>query len=182
MQKPTGWDDSPAYTGEFNALPAGGYICKILKAEVTTSQSGKEMLVLLFDIAEGEHKDYFRSQFDGAKQNNPDAKWQGVFRQLTQGKSTPFFKGVMTSIQTSNSGYKWDFDESKLTGKLFGGVFGREQYESSNGDLKWSTKCQAIRSVESIRKGIEVPADKPLKQQPIEYVPLSDVSSNDLPF
>jgi len=160
MVKPQGYDQAPAYTGESQALPAGGYICKIIKAQETTSTSGRPMLAILFDIVEGEFKDYFRDQYDRVKQSNPDAKWGGVFRQLTDGTSTPFFKGMITSIEVSNSGYKWNWDEKTLSGKLFGGVFGREQYANGTGELRWATKCQSIRSVEAIRKGVEIPADK----------------------
>ncbi|MBQ2212810.1 MAG: DUF669 domain-containing protein [Ruminococcus sp.] len=41
-------------------LPAGGYVAKILNAEVKTTQSGKDMLVLSFDITEGEHAGFSR--------------------------------------------------------------------------------------------------------------------------
>ena len=30
ITKPQGYDDAPAYTGEFMQLPAGCYVCKIL--------------------------------------------------------------------------------------------------------------------------------------------------------
>ncbi len=184
MKKPQGYDAAPAYTGESQALPAGGYICKILKAEETNSQSNRPMLVILFDIAEGEHKDYYRQQFDRIKQTSPDAKWGGVFRQLTDGSSTPFFKGMITSVEVSNAGYKWDWDENTLSGKLFGGLFGREQYQSGAGELRWSTKCQNVRSVETIRTGnFEVPEDKPLSGQ--TAMPPGFTAANDdfdLPF
>lgn len=163
MQKPQGYDEAQAFTGDFETLKAGGYICVIKKALVTTSSTGSEMLVLLFDIAEGEHKGYYQRLFDNANKTKPDAKWQGVYRQLTQGQSMPFFKGMITSIESSNPGYQWNWNEETLKGKLFGGVFGREQYENHSGELKWSTKCQSIRSVEAIKKGIDIPADKYLK-------------------
>lgn len=188
MIKPQGYDQAAAITGDFQALPAGGYICKILKAEEVTSQTGRPMLVLLFDIAEGEYKDFFRAQYDRIKDSNPDAKWGGVYRQLTDGKSIGFFKGMVTSIEVSNTGYKWNWDEKTLTGKLFGGVFGREQYESYNGDLKWSTKCQNIRSVEAIKKGVEIPEDKLLRGAGNQYyatptATFEEVEDNgDLPF
>lgn len=186
MQKPSGYDQAPAYTGESFALPAGGYVCKILKAEESTSQSGRPMLVLLLDIAEGEHKDYYRQQFDRIKQSNPDAKWGCVFRQLVDGNSTPFFKGMITSIEVSNSGYKWNWDEKTLAGKLVGALFGREQYLGNDGNLKWTTKCRSLRSVETIRSGkFDVPEDKFASgvMQPAAsggFTPVED--DGDLPF
>lgn len=35
----------------------------------------------------------------------------------------------MYHIESSNQGYKWDWNESSLRGKLFGGVFGEKEYE-----------------------------------------------------
>ncbi len=93
MKKPQGYDAAPAYTGESQALPAGGYICKILKAEETNSQSNRPMLVILFDIAEGEHNDYYRQQFDRIKQTSPDAKWGGVLDSLPMAAARPFSRG-----------------------------------------------------------------------------------------
>ncbi len=186
MRKPDGYDSSAAYTGESQALPAGGYVCTILKAEeAETSASKRPMLVLLLDIAEGEYAGYFRQQFDRVKQSNPDAKWGGTFRQLTDGSSLPFFKGMVTSIEESN-GFKWDFDEAKLKGKKIGAIFGREQYINSYGDTKWSTKCQAVRAVKTIQEGkFDVPEDKllagaPMAQSGYAAVPLP--SDDDLPF
>lgn len=169
MRKPDGYDAAGAYTGEGQSLPAGGYICTILRADEIMARNGRPMMALVFDIAEGEHANHFRRQFERAKQSNPDAKWNGVFRQLTDGTSLPFFKGMVTSIEISND-FTWDFDEAKLKGKLFGAIFGREQYQSVDGKLKWSTKCQLIRTVKAVRDGkFEIPQDKALDGAPVTY-------------
>jgi hypothetical protein len=161
MQKPSDYDSTSAFTGEYETLKAGGYVCKIVQAIDGKSSTGKPMMTILFDITEGDNKDFFKRRFDSAKKTNADAKWKGVFRQLTDGKSTPFFKGVITSIEESNPGYKFNFDENTLKGKLFGGIFGREQYQKNNGEYAWDTKCQNIRSIATIKKGaFEIPADK----------------------
>lgn len=159
---PQGYQEADAKSfGEFETLEAGGYICKILKAEEQTSKSGKQMLVIFYDIAEGEHKDYHKREFERIKEKNPDAKWKGTYYQLTEGNSVPYFKGLITSIEESNAGYKWDFNESTLKGKLFGGAIGLEEWE--NGDKGgMQPKLRYVTSVESIRKGINPPKDKML--------------------
>lgn len=163
MRKPEGYESATAFTGEFETLPAGGYVCRIIKATVEqTKESMKDVLIILFDIAEGEYKDFYKKQFDRKKADNPDAKWQGIYRQLTEGKSLSFFKGMITAIENSNPGYIWDFDETKLKGKLFGGVFGQEEYKGNDGNIKLSTKCRIIRSVEQIQKGVDIPEIKKL--------------------
>jgi hypothetical protein len=162
MQKPEGYDETRAFTGDFEILPLGGHICFVKQAKLDKTKMGKDVLILLFDIFEGEHKDFYKRDFERRKENNAEAKWPAVYRQLTEGKSLSFFKGMITAIENSNGSYKWNWDESTLKGKLFGGVFGQEEYEANDGNVKLSTKCRWIRSVEQIRKGVEVPEIKRL--------------------
>lgn len=164
MNKPQEWDTTEAFTGDFRTIQAGGHICKILAARTELTRSGKECLVVMFDIAEGESKDFYSEQHSKKAETNPDAKWQGVYRQSTEGNSLKFFKGMITAIENSNSGYKFDWNEDTLRGKLFGGVFGEEEYQAQDGSIKKSTKCRFIRSVDQIRAGVEVPEIKRLKQ------------------
>ncbi len=184
MQKPEGYDETQAFTGDFETLPLGGHICAIKQAKLDKTKMGKNVLILLFDIFEGEHKDFYKRDFERRKENNTEAKWQGVYRQLTEGKSLSFFKGMITAIENSNSTYKWNWDESTLKSKLFGGVFGQEEYESNDGKVKLSTKCRWIRSVEQIRKGVEVPEVKRITKKTTTsdgFYPVTD-SDDDLPF
>ena len=162
MQKPQGYDQETAFTGDFKTIAPGGHICKIMQAKVDTTQTGKEVLVLMFDISEGESKDFYTEDFNRRYTTNPDAKYQGIFRQLTEGSSLKFFKGLISAIENSNSGYKWNWDEYTLKGKLFCGVFGQEEFLNNNQEIKLSTKCRFIRSVEQVKKGIEAPPIKKL--------------------
>ena len=54
IRKPQGYDQAPAYTGEFQQLPKGKYVCMIKQAVAQTSKSNAEQFVILYDIAEGE--------------------------------------------------------------------------------------------------------------------------------
>lgn len=182
MKKINGYDEAQALTGEYEVLEAGGYICKILNAKEEKSQSGKDMLVIAFDIEEGDHKDYFKRRFDN--DTRADKKWpvNGIYRQMLEGeKAAGYFKGLITSLEASNPNFKWDWDENKLKGLKFGGLFGREQYEAFDGSLKFSTKLQFIRSVEKIKSGdFQIPQDKLLnKKQEDEFITVSD---DELPF
>jgi hypothetical protein len=165
MNKPQDWDKTEAFTGEFKNITPGGHICKIVDAYESTTQSGKAQLIIEFDIAAGEFKDFYKEQHERRLTANAEAKWQGIYRQLTGGEigqTNPYFKGVITAIEESNKGYKWNWDEKTLVGKLFGGVFGQEEYETDKG-IKLATKCFWIRSVEAVKKGIEPPAIKRLQ-------------------
>lgn len=160
MKKPIGYDQAIAKTGEFTQLPPGGYVCVIKKAQEYTTKTGKEALVLLIDIAEGEYQGHFQKSFDSSMKE--DKKWPNGARylQLTEGKSLDFFKGMITSIEKSNSNFIFDFDERKLSGKMIGCVFGREEYMKNDGTATFATKVMQIRSVEAIRDGVEPPEDK----------------------
>jgi hypothetical protein len=161
MKKPQNWDESEAFTGDFKSITPGGHICKIAAAKVDTTRNSDEMLVIMFDIFEGEFKAYYADQYKRKSATNPDVKWPGIYRQMTQGKGTPFFKGMITAIEESNPGFKWNWEEKTLTNKMFGGVFGQEEYEY-NGDVRVATKCLFIRSVDAVKKGITAPLIKKL--------------------
>lgn len=190
MQKPSNYDSvQAAVTGEYETLEPGGYICRIIKADVAKSQKGGEMLVLSFDIAEGGKKDFYARRFKA--DDRPGKKWQGVYRQLTGGESTKFFKAMITAIEESNAGYKFDFDERKLTGKLFGGIFGRrEWFNISRGEYQFITELFWVRSIEKIRNGdFKTPADKLVGRNTGPDVPPPGfveaemtVDDDDLPF
>ena len=160
MKKLDGYEQAEARTGEYEQLPAGGYVCKILqvKAEEPEPDAGKSYDVLLrigFDIVEGEHAGYFKRQFERKAALNPNAKWPGMYYQTAKNgaEAVGYFKGFITAIEQSNSGFKWDWDERKLKGKLFGGVFGEEEYVGYDGNVHMSVKCAWVRSTDKIRNG-----------------------------
>ena len=188
MNKPTGWEEAKAITGEFQSLPAGGYICQIVKAEVAISRKGAEMLKIAFDIADGEYLGYFRDRYENNAKQHDDAKWPagGVYYQLTGGDSVGRFKGLIATIEESNAGYTWDWNEKSLTGKLFGGKFREEEYIGTNdGKIHSSVKCINILPAEGITE-IPVPEKKTVDGANSAYgngnTFSTNVSSEEIPF
>lgn len=176
MRPIEGYDQTPAYTGESMQLPAGLYKCKIVQVNLVQDKKNREQMVILFDIVEGTQKDYYKDvteeyrefyskQFKVRKQTSDKTVWGGIYRQLTRDASLPFFKGVITSVEKSNPGYSWDWQEKGLVGKVFGGVFGREEFYAQDGEKRWATKCKQIRSLEGL-KDAKVPADEPIPDSP----------------
>lgn len=171
MNKPKNWEKTQAY-GEFEPLELGGHICKIMSVEETQSRSGKDMLVISLDIADGPQKGYYADQYK--KDFKPDKKWGCIVYQLEEDKDGNANRGLKTFIKAVGESNP-DFAEDKIwgsndlnpffKGKSIGGVFGREQYKNQNGDLKWSIKCVQFRSVEDIKKGVDIPEDKYLKEE-----------------
>lgn len=165
VKKPNDWENTTAFTGTFQSLPAGGYICKIIKVKAE-EKNGRERLAIAFDIADGEYVDFFYKDFNSKKAKDADAKWPvgGMYYQYTttqDGKCNGFFKGMIENIKASNPQFEWDWDETSLHGMLFGGLFGREEYIGNDGKSHWSTKCQKFLPVEGITE-MAAPEDKPL--------------------
>lgn len=172
IKKPQGYDEAAAYTGEFQALPKGKYVCKIRQAAEITEEdrSGHKWrkFVILYDIAEGEYKDFYDKQFKAEKEINPKAKWRGVFKQNMDDKGTPWLKGVITAIERSNNfTFQWDREnnEKMLVDLKFGGIFRRRQYEKDNGERAMTTELWRIRSVSGLAEA-EVPEDELLPEGP----------------
>lgn len=188
MEKLEGYDNAVAITGEYERLEAGGYICRIINAKEEKSKSGKRMLVIALDIAEGEKKDYFKKRFD--EDNRAEKKWPAgaIYRQMLEGeKAAGFLKGLMTSLEASNEGFKWNWDEKKLANLKCGGIFGEEEYKKIDGSIGTTTKIKFIRTVKAIQDGnFKVPEIKKLPQKGEafeDFINSVDNDNNDdLPF
>lgn len=170
-------------------LPVGGYVAKIMKTEEVIYDWGRILLVN-FEIAEGEYKDFFSKDFKS--QDGEDKKWRGTYRlniprddgSEKDGWTKRTFGGAIWSIENSNPGYRWEWDETTLKGKSVGVLYRNREWEY-NGQTGWSTECCALTDVESIRAGsFKIPKDKPLTQKKnTESVFASaDEDDSDLPF
>lgn len=156
------------------ALPSGGYICRIIKAQLTKSSKGLPMVEALFDICEGEYANYFGDKHRANLMNNPQSSYPNNGRAKVvaideNGKTKKSFKGFVTSIERSNDLTMPREDTAfinALSGKLIGVIFGREEFEGSDSKTHWSTKPMFYTSVQSIEEGnYTVPEDKPLEPQ-----------------
>lgn len=167
MEKLEGYEKAQAITGEYEKLEAGGYICQIISAKEEKSKSGKRMLVIALDIAEGDKKDFFRKKFD--ENTSPEKKWSAgaIYRQMLEGeKAVGFLKGLMTSLEASNEGFHWDWDEKKLKDLKCGAIFGEEEYERLDGSIGVSTKIKYIRTIKTIQdENYKVPELKKLPKR-----------------
>lgn len=72
------------------------------------------------------------------------------------------FKRFTNSIEDSNAGYRWDWEESKLKGKIVGLTFRREEWEY-DGRSGWKTNPFQAYTADEIRQNkFQIPKDKPL--------------------
>ena len=193
MILPNDYDSARAYNGGggFDALPAGGHICKIVGARTTKSRNGNDMIEVAFDIDEGgEYDGRFQERFNDLRTQRADAKWPngGMFRTgiLTrEGKTSGFFKGLITAVEESNPGYSFKgsgCSEETLKGKTVGFNFGEEEYKGNDGNLHTAVKaCYAV-SAQRVRDGIEPPAKKLYKPSPAEQMAAQGFTEVDEPL
>ena len=159
-------------SGGRETLPAGGYVCRILKAEETTSSTGKPMLKVAFDIADGDFTGYFMNLFNERKSYADDpkevkwpfsgTKWILLFN--NEGKTNRDFKSFCTALEDSGTEvWKGDtFDAKGLKDAQIGIIFRREEHEYQN-VTSWRTVPFGFRSVKTIESGaFNVPEDKPI--------------------
>lgn len=192
MKKFNSYDKVEAYK-EVEKLPVGGYVCKILGTEEVEYDWGN-VLVVSFDIAEGDYKDYYKHNY--AAQTQEDKKWKGTYR-LNVPKddgsekdewTARRFKTDIQAVEDSNKGFHWNWDETELKNKMVGIVFQNKEYEY-NGNRGFFTNPYSFRSVDDIRNGkFKIPADKLLDNKKTsqqsgniyEFTTLDDDA--DLPF
>lgn len=132
MKQFNGYKEAKAAAKSGGRLPEGAYICKILKVEYKPAENPdwSDQIEMMFDITEGEQKDFFKNQY----QNNSadDKKWKGrvsVYVPKDDGSEKDTwtknaFAKWTDSFEESNDGYIWDWDEAKWKNKLIGIVFG----------------------------------------------------------
>ena len=112
-------------------LPIGAYVCQIKNVQYVTGENGNsDRIDVLFDIVEGDYKDFFKHQYEA--NTSEEKKWKGrksIYVPKDDGSDkdewtkNAFAKWV-NSFEDSNEGYKWDWKESKWKGLLVGIVFG----------------------------------------------------------
>lgn len=168
---------------DFRGLPIGAYECIIKDARINhNEQSGKDTFKVSIDIANGEYKDYFQKMYDN--DTRIDRKWNNnAVRYLAfTGDNVAYFKGFITTVENSNIGYQWDWDETKLKGKKICGVFQYEEYEKQDGTKGIKVRLNKFRSLDKI-KDIEVSDSiKKLDGRYVSYDDYMEQKDNQDPF
>jgi hypothetical protein len=148
-------------------LPLGAYVCQVKKVAVQDTDYGAQLAILL-DISEGEFKEFFNKDFQGNQ--NADRKWRGVIRQwLPKDDGSEkdeitkrIFKGLVTSFENSNPGFKWNWDATSLVGKTVGVLFRNEEYDFQ-GRQGWAVRPFRCMTADKVRSGdYTLPDNKPL--------------------
>lgn len=182
-------------------LAAGGYVMKILDAKEEVFQNDKgtfRKLTISYDVNDGPSKDFFKNDY--TSQTGEDKKWHGVFRLSVPEDNDDEraswkkrgFEDAMYAIEASNTGFHWDWDETKLKGKLVGALYRNREWEM-DGRTGWTTECCKFVPVEDIKGNkFRMPKDKPLDDSKTAnntasnnkstMTDLTDVNEDELPF
>lgn len=153
--------------GNYEQLPKGNYVCKIMSIAEHTSKTGKAMVKIAFDIAEGEYKDFYKKKFD--EDEREDKKWPGdavYYMTIPDDNTEGFVKDqwdtFWANVEDSNNGYVFTGNEKTVKGKTFGGIFRIEQSQSDSGQIYDHTRLFRTRIAQDVRDGkvTWVPKDK----------------------
>lgn len=116
---------------EGSRLPAGAYVCQIKNVQYVAGENGySDRIDILFDITEGEYKDFFKKQYDS--NTSEEKKWKGrksIYVPKDDGSQKDewtknSFAKWTNGFEDSNEGYKWDWHEEKWKSLFVGIVFG----------------------------------------------------------
>lgn len=161
MKQFNGFDEAKEaakFTGS-ERLPIGAYVCQIKNVQYVQGENGKsDRIDVLFDVIEGDYKDFFKKKYDADE--SEDKKWKGrktIYVPLDDGSEedgwtkNSFAKWV-NSFEDSNDGYKWDWKEDKWKGLKVGIVFGETGTVIDNREILF-TEPRFATSVDKVRNG-----------------------------
>ena len=179
---------------QFDVLPAGGYIAKIIEVDDRDWKGHAEKAHMIhMDIAEGEHMALYARNNKGADADRWLSYW---FAEPVDGSPEWMLSkvgGIQTSLMESNS--QVDLSNPSLwKNKLIGVVVGNEEVESKSGTVYERPYVSYVCSVERIRKGenqpggYKIPKLKALKStapRPLASTEVPDsfsAAEDDIPF
>lgn len=194
MQKPNNFDNTQA-SGDFTPVRLGGHHLVIKQVEEQKSKAGKDMIVILFDMAAGDDQaEYFMKAFQA--DIRPDKKWPRNGRQyivVTDEKCdcSKSFKTFINCVEKSNNGFTTQWGDkfgSQFKGKRIGGVFGEVENEyngntSMRHELRWfcedskadSAKVPDAKYLPNTNKTVPAPSDD-------SFMTIPDGSEEEIPF
>lgn len=181
-------------------LPVGAYICVIKNVQFQEGQNGNSDLInILFDIAEGEQKDFFKKQYEA--NTSEDKKWKGrttIWVPKDDGSEKDewtknSFARWTLAFEKSNNGYAWDWDENKWKGKKIGLVFGPTGTVIDRKEITY-TEVHGPCSVEEVKTGkfwnklLELrkkngfTGNTPVATTSDDFMTIAENSPEDIPF
>lgn len=152
-------------------LPVGGYVMKIMGAEVKENRIGQYVQVSM-DVAEGKYANFYADDYRSQDASQREKVWHCNYLlnvpaddgSERDGWTKRKFKTFTEALEASNDGYHFDWDEKKFKGLLIGGLFNLREWEL-DGMRGKSTNLAQVCSVDKIRSGkFKLPRDQLLTE------------------
>ena len=190
MQDYTSYAKQPT---QFDVLPAGGYIAKIIDVDDRSWANHSEPAhLIMMDIAEGEYMALYQKNNQTADKERWLTYWFAEPSKDSPEWLLSKVGGIQTSLAESNDNVNLA-DPHAWKGKFVGVVVGDEEAESNNGTVYTRPYVSYICSTGRIRKGegqpggYKIPKLKKLAAtpQPLSSAELPDsfsAAEDDIPF
>ena len=187
---------SEASGKSYEQLPAGAYVAQIKDVRLD-GQEPDQTLILRMDISEGPYAGYYLKRYQHDSQNEKSkypARYKGDFRlripndnngnAMYPESDKRKFNDAIFRIESSNPGYRWDWNETGLKGLTVGVSVRQGTYNGSQ-----FTKMARLETADDVRNGLvkemlpmaprsDASYDPPVDQQSGFAV----VNTDDVPF
>lgn len=186
LEKPKNYDDVEVKDFDFESISLGGHKGYVKDVEEYTSEvSGKKSLKVYIDTAKDDKQPlYFTEQFNNDTKD--ERKWSNsaikyVPLDESNENCVAMLKAFITAIENSNDGYTYDWKKevTQLINKKVGLVFGLEEYESQDGEVKTIPKMIRFRSIDKIND-VKIPKVKLLSGEYKDYEEYKNNTTNNL--
>lgn len=154
--------DQETYGGNNNTFECKPYKIKIVGV---IPKPEYEAFIICFDIIEqGSLQGVFTRDYK-AKNGQSLIDWNSKGRYFVSYKENAqeMFQGFITSVQNSNQGYQWNWDETSLKGKDLVMVYGEEEFLDREGNVRVTISPRQPRSIRALNNG-EIKYPLPLKK------------------
>ena len=167
---------------DFDVLPAGGYIARIVEVDDRTWSGHSEPAHLIhMDIAEGEHKDIYKKNNASSDRDRWLTYWFAEPMKSSPGWLLSKVGGIQTSLMESNDNVNLS-DPHSWKGKYVGVVVGDEEAESNSGTVYTRPYVNYICSTIRIRKGENQPGGYKIpKLKKLETYTPKPLASTEMP-
>ncbi len=173
LTKPSNYDEIQM-NEDFTPIEVGGHKGVILAVqEYKNEETGNTSLKVCVDTAKDDKQPgYFKDLFDSDTRS--DKKWSNQAIKYVSLKDdencVKMLKGFITAVENSNPNfvYDWSKDIDQLKNKKIGLVFGLEEYQNQQGDIKVITKLTQFRSIDKIDT-VKIPKVRLIDGSTVDY-------------
>ena len=165
LKIPENWNEVNEAPVERKKMPAGGYVCKIVKALETVNRYDEPCLTIYLDVDEGDFKNYFGDIYKRRLDRGRD-KYPCVCNLQVNSFGARRLKLLMTVLELSNDNFRCNFDggdfwdEREIEGLRLGIVFREKEFKTKRGSLRTKLVPQLLKTVDEIHDGEFVVPEK----------------------